>query len=147
MGRDEGKTDASAVLHESTLGLPWSKSGMHIEWDEIPHITIDLSVSDVRDALEQAEDVRLAQHDWAVLLFSASSPATLCRIDDALDDFDEILAGPGFIFGADRSEGSVTVHTRDLAYYDGADRLFFLVGDPRRGHAVGLQSSDFNTWP
>ncbi len=125
MSSDQGKVAVSNALHERTLDLPWANSGMHVLWELVPHVEVDLSSEgDVRSALEGIEGVGMLSHESAVLLNSAFSPSVLCSLREALDDFDEMLEGPGFIFGADCSPGLVSVFAGDFAYYDGADHLF-----------------------
>lgn len=142
----DGKIEASRRLSEATLLLPWSRSGMSPDWASIEHRAVDLNaVGDSPSWLDEILRVSpIGQHAQAVLLRSAFDPAVLCSMRDAMEEFDAVLGGPGFVLGATSSNGTVSVAISDFAYFDGRDSLIFASGSKVMAPSVEVSVDCFD---
>nr|BFF03458.1 hypothetical protein GCM10020241_51330 [Streptoalloteichus tenebrarius] len=112
------------------MRLPWSRSGTRLAWNDLSHAMILLPEYSEEEVLAYAASCPLGRHEWAVLLKAFDSPPVLTTLVDAVRNFDEILEGPGYIFGVDSLGLDESFVGYDLAEYDGGDRLTFLLNPP-----------------
>ncbi|WP_091289689.1 hypothetical protein [Amycolatopsis xylanica] len=112
------------------MKLQWAASRTELDWAQLDHVTVDLATRSEEEVEAAIRSAPLGRHEWVIALVSARKAPILASLDDAVENYDELLGGPGYLIGADKVAGELIPAITHLAEFDGADRLTLL--DDRR---------------
>ena len=106
--------------------LPWSASGLRLDWGEIDGVELELSQLTDEVIAERVRMTPLGRDEYLIFVLGRNEPCFACNTELGIRRFDFIFSGlPGYryFFGAELRDGAIQPILNHFAEFNSADSL------------------------